>query len=107
MMSDDRTTAFAHDGGMRNALRIANLHDTVDDVASILIQRVVRRAVECRPGTIIVDTKTSSDIQIAQLVAHLLELRITARRLLGSTLDRSNIGNLRTDMKVHELERLS
>ena len=67
MMSDDRTTAFAHDGGMRNALRIANLHDTVDDVASVLIQRVVRRAVERRPGTIIVDTKTSSGDESANV----------------------------------------
>ncbi len=38
MMGNDRPAAFAHDCGMRNPFRIADLHDAVNDVASILVE---------------------------------------------------------------------
>ena len=104
MVRDNRPTALADDGRVRHALRVADLHDAVDDVARILVERVVRGTVEGRARAVVVHPKPAADIQVAELMAHLLKLGIEARGLLYCALDRADVRHLRADVKMYELE---
>ena len=106
MMSHDRAAAFADDRGMRDALGVANLHDVVNDVVAILLERIVRRAVETGARTIIIDAEPAADIEITKLVAQLRELRIITGRFAHRAFDRRDVGHLRADMEMDELEAM-
>ena len=87
---------------MLDLLRVADLHDVVDDVAGVLVQGVVTRAVEARARSIIVDAETSPHVEVAEGVAHLAELRVKARRLARGTADRLDVGHLGSDMVMEQ-----
>ena len=64
--SDDEATALAHDHGMLDLLRVADLHDVVDDVAGVFVQAVIARAVEAGTGSIVVHAESAADIEVAE-----------------------------------------
>src|SRR5436853_7379747 len=101
MMRYDRATAFAHDDRVRNGLRIANVHDVPDDVVSVFLQGIVSRAVKIAAGTVVIDSQSSADIEIAELVTEFGELGVIARSLTHRSLDRGDVGHLRADMEMH------
>ena len=104
MLGDDRPTALADKRGMRNRLRVADLFHRVNDVAHILVERVVHRAVEGCPGTIVVHAETAADIEIAEFVAHFGELRVEAGGFADGAFDGADVGHLGADMEMHKLE---
>ena len=106
MMRDDGAAALAHDGRVRHILRVAHIHDVVDDVARIFVERVVRGAVEGRARAVVIDAESAADIEITELVPHLLEFGIEARRLPRRALDRADVRHLRADVEMHQLERV-
>ena len=89
---------------MHNRLRVANLFHRVNDVAHILVERVVHRTVEGRAGTIVVHAETATDIEIAEFVAHFGELRVEAGGFANGAFDGADIGHLGADMEMHKLE---
>ena len=46
MMRDNSAPTFAHNGGMRHALGIADVHDIPDDVVCVFLKRVISGTVE-------------------------------------------------------------
>src|SRR6476660_2308838 len=104
MVRDNCPTALADNGRVRHALRVADLHDAVDDVPRILIEGIVRGTVEGRARAVVVHPKPSSDIQVTEAMPHFLKLGIEARRLFGCALDGADVRHLRADVKVYELE---
>ena len=105
-MRDDRAAAFADDDRMGDLLRVAHVHDVVDDVARVLVERVVRRAVEGGARAVVIDAEAAADIEVPELVPHLRELRVKARRFAHRALDRADVRDLRADVEVDELERV-
>ena len=106
MRSDDEATALAHDHGMLDLLRVADLHDVVDDVAGVFVQAVVARAVEAGTGSIVVHAESAADVEVAERVTHLAELRVEAGGLAGGAADRLDVGNLGSDMVMEQDERV-
>ena len=104
MLGDDRPTALADECGMRNRLRVADFFHRVNDVAHILVERVVHRAIEGRAGAIVVHAEAAADIEIAEFVAHFGELRVEAGGFTDGAFDGADIWHLGADMEMHKLE---
>ena len=104
MLGDDRSTTLADKRGMRNRLRVADLFHRVNDVAHILVERVVHRAVEGRAGTIVIHAEAATDIEIAEFVAHFGELRVEAGGFADGAFDGADVWHLGADMEMDKLE---
>src|SRR4029453_3035021 len=61
--------------------------------------------VETGARTIVIDPKPTADIEVTERVAELRKLCVIAGRLPHCTLDRRNVGHLRADMKMDELQQ--
>src|SRR5256714_3378262 len=107
MMGDNRAAAFIHDRRMGYALGVANIHDVPNDVIGVFLERIIGRAIEVTPRTVVVDPKSSTDVEITQLVAKLAKLGVIARRLPDRAFYRRDIRHLRADMKMNELEAMA
>ncbi len=105
-MRHDRAAAFADDRGMRDALGVADVHDVIDDVVAVLLERVVRRAVETGARAVVVDAEAAADIEVTKRVPHLRELGVIARRFAHRAFDRRDVRHLRADVEMDELEAM-
>ena len=106
MMRDDCAPAFAHDRRMRYAFGIADIHDVPDNVVHVFLERVIGGAVEIAARTVVIDPESAADVQISELVSELRQLGVITRRFAHRALDRGNVGNLRADVKMDELETM-
>ena len=106
MMRDDGAPAFAHDRRMRHAFGIADIHDVTDNVVRVFLERVVGRAVEVAARAVVIDAESAADIEISELVSELRELGVVTRRFAHRAFDRGNVGHLRADMEMDELEAM-
>ena len=105
-MRDDGATAFAHDGRMRNAFGIADVHDVPDDVVGVFLERIIGRAVEIAARSVVIDAESAADIEISELMPELGELGVITGRFAHRALDRRDIRHLRADMEMNELETM-
>src|SRR5689334_8947906 len=64
VMCRDRTARLARNVRMRYLLLVADIHDVIDAVGGILIERVIRRRVEERAAAVIVNAKSAADIDV-------------------------------------------
>src|SRR5258707_15255331 len=101
MMSNDSPTTFADDGRMRYFLGVANIHDIVNDIACVLLQCVVHRAVEGGTRAVIIDAQSTTNVEELHRMTHFCQLGKESRCLSYRTLNDPNIRNLRTDMEMH------
>ena len=67
--------------GCGDLLGVADVHDVVDDVARVLLERVVRRAVEVGARAVVVDAETAADVEVPELVPDLRELGVVSAPL--------------------------
>src|SRR5579872_209637 len=105
VMRNDRPAGFRHDVRMRHALVVADVHDVVDDVGRVFLDRVIHRGVERGSRAVVVDGQAAADIEVLQRMAELEQLRVVHRRLTNGALDRLNVRDLRADVEVEQLER--
>ena len=105
MVRDDGAARFRDDVRMRHLLVVADIHDVVDDVVRVLLERVVHRGVELRTRAVVVDGQSAADVEILERMPHLVELRVVHRRLAHGALDGEDVGDLRADVEVQQLER--
>ena len=106
MVRDDGAAAFAHQRGMRHLLLVADVGHVIDHIAGILAQRVIGARVVGRAAAVVVDAQPAAHIEVLQAEAELLELRIVARALAHGAFHRLDVGNLRADVEVHQLEAI-
>src|SRR3954462_2118776 len=106
-MGHDRPSAFIHDRRMRDAFGVADVHDIPDDVVGVFLERVVRRAVEVAPRTVVIDAEATADIQVTELMPELAKLRVIARGFAHGAFDRGNVRDLGADMEMNELEAMA
>ena len=88
MMRHDRASAFAHDRRMRDAFRIANVHDVPNHVVGVFLERIIGRAIEIAARTVVIDAEPAADIQITELVPKFRKLCVIARRFAHRAFDR-------------------
>src|SRR5947209_1591896 len=94
------------DRRVRHVLVVADLHDRVDHVVGELLRRVVGRGVEGRLRAVVVDGHAAAHVQKLDRHLHLVNLRVDARGLLHRVLDALDVGELRADVEVQELEHV-
>ena len=105
-MGNDCAAAFVHDGRMRNIFGIANVHDAPDHVISIFLKGVIRGAVEIAARSVVINPEPAANIEITELMAKLGKFCVIARCFAHCAFDRRNVGNLRTDMKMNQLQTI-
>ena len=91
---------------MRDAFGVAHVHDIPNDVVRVFLQRIVGRAVEIAAGPVIVHAQSTADIEITKFVSELAEFCIVSRRFPNRAFDRRDVGNLRTDVKMNQLQAI-
>ena len=91
---------------MRNVFVVADLLDRVDDVVGKLLRRVVCGRVKRRFRSVVVDSHAAADVEQIDRDLHLVDLRVNARRFLHRILDALDIGELRADMEVEQLQHV-
>src|ERR1043165_9983283 len=91
---------------MRNVLVITHLFDRVDNVVGKFLCRVIGRRVESCFRSVVIDRHTTADVQKIDRRFQLVNLRVHASRFLHRILDALDVGELRTDMEVKELQHV-
>src|SRR4029453_8579655 len=71
MVRDNGASALANNGGMRNAFRIAYVHNVPNDVIGIFLKRIISRAVEVAARPVVINPETAPHVEIAELVPKL------------------------------------
>src|SRR5688572_22482754 len=72
---------------------------------SKLVCRLLLEKKKGRARAVVVDAQAAADIDVLELVAALVQLRVVHGRFAHGALDGADVGNLRADVEVQELER--
>ena len=91
---------------MRDVARVADARDPIDDIARVLVERVVHRRRVIRTAAVVVDTQAASDVDVLQSRAHELELRVDVRQLVDGIFHAPDVLQLAAGMAVHELQAI-
>ena len=103
-MRDEGPARFGDDVGMGHVLGRARLGDLRDDVAGILGEGVVDRAVEVGLAAVVVDPEAAAAVDHAHVGAHEVQFDEDAGGLAHGVADRADGGDLRADVEVEELQ---
>ena len=100
----DRAAGLADDHRVREAAGVADARDAIDDVARVFAQRIVRRGLEVRARSVVVDAESAADVDVLEPGAEARELRVDLRQLVDGVLDAADVVQLRARVAVHELQ---
>ena len=100
----ERAARLADHVRHRDLLLAARLGERVDDVVRVLLQRVVDARVGRRLRAVVVHAEPAADVHVRDVDARLPKLGVVARELLEPELDVANVGDLRSEVKVDQLE---
>ena len=106
MVCDNGAPAFAHDRRMRHAFGIAHVGDVPNNVIRIFLKGIIRRTVEIAARSVVVDPESAADIEITEIVSEFCEFGVVACGFAHRAFDRGNVGHLRADVKMNELEAM-
>ena len=76
----------------------------VDDVAGVLLERVVRARLRRGVGPVVVDPEAATHVHVRDVEPELPQLGVVARDLLERRLDVADVGDLRPEVKVDQLD---
>ena len=107
MVGDDGAAAFADDDGVGDLFGVADVHDIVDDIASVLLEGVIGGGIEGGAGAIVIDAEATADIDVAEFVAHFEHFGVETRGLADGAFDGADVGDLGADVEVDEFEGMS
>ena len=103
MMSSQRTATFRNQVGVGDFVTVGGIHEGIDTVVDILLDRVVDTTLTGRRTcAVVVDTQTTAAVDEVNVIAHLMQLHIELRGFAQSRLDTTDLRNLRTDMEMDE-----
>ena len=104
VVRDDRAPGLRDDVRLGDLLVLADPLHVVDDVADVLLDRVVhRRGVPVVARADVVDAEAAADVEVLDREPHLAELRVDARALVHRVLHDADLGELAADVEVEEL----
>ncbi len=107
VVGGDRAPRLRDDVGLGHPLVHADALHVVDDVADVLLHRVVHgRGVAVRVGAHVVHAEAAAHVEVLDGEPHLAELRVDPRRLVHRVLHHADLGELRADVEVEELRAL-
>src|SRR5580700_11151110 len=107
MMSYNCSTTLADDRRMRNLLRVNNIHDVVDHITCVLLQRVVHGAIKSGAGAVVVDAEPTANIDELHRMPHMGELGKKPSCFAYGPLNDADIWHLRPYMKMNQPQGVS
>src|SRR3954465_13277579 len=88
----------------RQLVLAAGFRQGVHHIVRVLLGRIVHARLRGGPAPVIVDAKTATDVHVRNIDAQAPQLRVVARGFLQASLDVANVGDLRAEVKMNELE---
>jgi len=85
---------FRHDHRVLDPFRIERCHDGLDDIAAVLVQRVVLAVLVVRLRAVVIDGKTASKIKVTKRRAFLHEVCVVAAGLENTAADVADVRDL-------------
>ena len=107
MVSRETSSRLGDDVRVRQFVLVGCLHDLIDDIVDIFLDRIVdRRAVGCRACSIVIDAEAATSIDELNIEAEQAELNVELRSLADGSLDVTDIGHLAAYVEMNELEAI-
>src|SRR5262249_11074446 len=106
MMCDSGAPALAHNGRMSDAFGVAYIHDVPDHVVRVFLERIIGRTVEVAARSIIIDAEPAAHVEITKFVPKFRKLCVISRAFAHCTLNRRNVGHLRSDMEMNKFKAM-
>ena len=106
VVGDHGTPGLGDDVGVRDALLVAAIEDRRDDVAGVLLVRIVHRRGKVRLRAVVVHAESAADVHVVEVRAEFDEPDVDPGRLPDRVLDRADRRDLRADVEVQQLEAL-
>ena len=103
MVRGDRATGFGDHRRVRQAVFFTGIADRPDDVVRVFVQAVVYRAVRLRAGPFVVHAEAAAHVEALNIHAKLVQLDVETRGFTHAGGDVANIGHLRTEVEVQQL----
>ena len=104
VVRDERAPRLGHQVGVRHAGGVARLGHLADDVGRVFLQRVVDRRVEVGLAAVVVHAEAAAAIEVAHVRAEPVQLDEDAARLAQRVLHGADVGDLRPDVEVQQLQ---
>ena len=100
------TARLLDDCRMRYVLIVTDLLDCVDNVVREFLGAVIGRRVKRRLGAVVVNRHPAAHIEQVHRHLHLIDLGINTRRFFHSVLDALDVGQLRSNVEMQQLEHV-
>ena len=105
MMSRERPAALRNYIRLREIVFIAHLHQRKDCIVGIILKGINNRALAgAGTRTVVVHTKTATDIDIVDSEPDFRKLHIKLHRLAKGVFDAAYLRNLTADMEMNQLQ---
>ena len=104
VMRGQRAPGLADQMRHRELVLPARFGDRVDDVVGVFLQRVVDARVGRRVRAVVIHAQAAADVDVRDVEPHLAQLDVEARDLLQPDLDEADVGDLRAEMEVNQLD---
>ncbi len=101
-----RAAAFGDDARRGQAMLPAGVGQRLHDVAGVLVQAVVDRAVAARTGAFVVDAQAAADVDMGDARAQLGQLDEVAGRLAHAVGDVADVGDLRAHVEMQQAQAI-
>ena len=98
------TTRLGYHRRMVQTVLITGRTNRPDHVVGVLIQAIVDRAVRLRTRSFVIDAQAAADIEAFDVNAQLRQFDVETRRLTHAGSDVADVGHLRTQMEVQQLQ---
>src|SRR5688500_9812933 len=106
VMSGESPPRFADDMRHRQLVLAARFRQSVNHVVCVFLERVVHARLGCRAAPVVVDAQSPANVYMRDSDSQLAELGVVARDLLKPRLDVADVGDLRAEVKVNQLENV-
>ena len=103
MVGSQRTTALSDDIWVRDVVSVGDVSESVDAVVDILLNGIVDRTLGvARTGTVVVHAKSTTTVDILDVVAHTAQVAVVLSGLGECVLNTANLSDLTADMEVNQ-----
>ena len=82
----------------------AHLAQCVYNVVRVFLQRIVHARLRRGLRAVVVHAKTATDVHVRDVEPHRAQLGVVPREFLKSRLDEADVGDLRTEVAVDQLD---
>ena len=106
MIRRNSASALSNDRRVRNIRFIANVLNVVNNVARVLLQRVIHAGFEVRLRAIIINAQAAANVQHLQTRPNLFQINIDPGTFNHGRFNLADVRNLASQVEMQQLQRV-